>query len=610
MESVNPYQTIFQRVIHACLVIGIVALIGCSGGNNSSGSTSTGGQGGFVDQTPPVITLPQNITVSATNVNGIQKTNLAIATFLSAASAMDNVDGTIVVTNNAPSVFPVGYDWVSFTAVDTAGNNTTATALIHVLSPGTVVYSGTVVDEVGIPVSGAIPFVETNRGGGWAGVASDSNGNFSMQFNAAAFPNEIYFIVGVRDIPAKKLRGAWYNNITFSTSLKKNATHIPIQQPPTNISAQLVLKTGALIHVATNTATASAATVKIYNHFSFHQKTVQAAGANITDFVVPAGSYTVKYEPSWSASGRADTVYWGGTGQTFDPALALPVTAAIAQTQSVSFSDQLMTSTEVSAIATHRINYYRRLLGLTLLTDNAALAQTARNHSNYLQLNQNNPSILGLGAHTETVGFPGFTGVSAQDRYAFVSGVMPTTWWVGDLFYTGSNLLLAVDWFINSVYHQIPLLNSHTALIGTGRANGGWTVINTGTTISTAPHPLYVYPANGQLEVPRAFYNGEMPDPLSGSGLTAPTGPVISMNAPGHSIIVAGASITETASGQNIPLLIIDAASDPNARLTTERVFFFPHQVLKPQTSYTVNVVYTMDGVIRNHVWSFTTGWE
>jgi len=608
MESVNPYQTIFQRVIHACLVIGIVALIGCSGGNNSSGSSSTGGQGGSGDQIAPVITLPQNITVTATSVNGVQKSNQAIVAFINAATATDNVDGIVVVSNNAPAILPVGQDTVVFTASDAAGNSASATAQVNVLAPGMVIYSGTASDSAGIPVSGAIPVVETNNGAFWEGAPSDPQGHFSMVFNPSLYPSENYFLLGVRDLPARKLQEAWYRSATSSTELKQQATQIPIQNPLAQISAQLILKAGGVIQVHTNAANASGANIKIYDRVSHHQKLVRTAGAAITDFVVPAGNYTVKYEPSWLSS--ADTVYWSGAGQTFDPTLAVPVAVVAGQTQAVSFFDQVMTPSEVSAIATRRINYYRQLLALPLLTDDSLLAQTARNHSNYLQLNKSSPSILGLGAHRETVGFLGFTGISAQDRYIFVSSVTPATWSVGENFYTGSDILTAVDWFINSVYHQVPLLHSNTAFIGTGRANGGWTVINMGINFSPATHAMYVYPANGQTDVPPAFYNGEMPDPLLGSGLTTPTGPAISMNAPGHNLLVSAATITETISGAAIPLLILDAANDPNASLSNEHVFVFPHQVLKPQTSYTVNTVYSIDGVVGNRVWSFATGWE
>jgi len=562
-----------------------------------------------IDQIPPVITLPQNITVVATSANGIQKANTAVTAFLNAATAIDNVDGNVMVSNNAPTIIPVGQNAVLFSATDAAGNMATATAYINVLSQGEATYSGIATDATGTPVAGATPVVEINNGATWKGAPTDASGKFSMIFNPSIYPNAVYFQLGVRDLPAKKLQEAWYRSATTSTPLKQHATQIPIQNLPTHFSAQLVLQAGGVIQVHTNAANPSGATIKIYDHFSNHQKVVSTAGVSITEFVLPAGSYTIKYEPTWPSSQQADSVYWSAAGQTFDPAKATPMTIAVGQTRSISFTEQRMTAAEVSTLATSRINHYRQLLGLAPVTNHAQLAQTALNHSTYLKLNSNDPSIAGLGAHTETAALPGFTGISALDRYIFVAGSAPATWSVGENFYTGSDILIAADWFINSVYHQVPLLHGNTAFLGTGRVNGGWTVMNMGTTFSPAQRPLYVYPANGQVDVPTAFYNGEMPDPLLGSGLTAPTGPAISMNAPGHRLIVNAATFTETSSGTAIPLLIIDAASDPNGRLNSGNVFFFPHQVLKQQTSYTVNAVYTLDGIPGNLSWNFTTGW-
>ena len=56
----------------------------------------------------------------------------AIAAFLAGASAVDNVDGTLPVTNDGPAVFPLGETVVTFSATDAAGNLGTATASVTV----------------------------------------------------------------------------------------------------------------------------------------------------------------------------------------------------------------------------------------------------------------------------------------------------------------------------------------------------------------------------------------------------------------------------------------------------------------------------------------------
>jgi len=70
----------------------------------------------------PFISVPVNIVVAATNSSGTTKTQIAIANFLSSATAEDDVDGVISVSHDAPEVFPLGQTTVTFSAMDSHGN--------------------------------------------------------------------------------------------------------------------------------------------------------------------------------------------------------------------------------------------------------------------------------------------------------------------------------------------------------------------------------------------------------------------------------------------------------------------------------------------------------
>ncbi len=85
------------------------------------------------DIEPPVITPPADITVDAQSGSGTLSTHPAIATFLTEATAIDNVDNTVDVTNNAPGQFPEGVTTeVIFSAADNAGNTATASSYVTV----------------------------------------------------------------------------------------------------------------------------------------------------------------------------------------------------------------------------------------------------------------------------------------------------------------------------------------------------------------------------------------------------------------------------------------------------------------------------------------------
>jgi len=105
--------------------------------NDSSGNTGTATAtltvSPYVDSSPPLITAPVDITVEASEATGSPATDTEIADFLAAATATDDVDGTISsVSSNAPDFFPIGATEVTFTASDSAGNTGTANATVTV----------------------------------------------------------------------------------------------------------------------------------------------------------------------------------------------------------------------------------------------------------------------------------------------------------------------------------------------------------------------------------------------------------------------------------------------------------------------------------------------
>lgn len=77
------------------------------------------------DTTPPVITAPSDIVVEATDVSGMQ-----IAIGDATVSDLIGIDST---TNNAPELFYLGNTTITWTTVDTHGNNASANQIISVI---------------------------------------------------------------------------------------------------------------------------------------------------------------------------------------------------------------------------------------------------------------------------------------------------------------------------------------------------------------------------------------------------------------------------------------------------------------------------------------------
>ncbi len=84
------------------------------------------------DQTAPEITAPADGTLAATDASGLASSDASVQAWFATASASDNVDSSMTITNDAPEVLPIGATLVTFTVSDAAGNSASATATVTV----------------------------------------------------------------------------------------------------------------------------------------------------------------------------------------------------------------------------------------------------------------------------------------------------------------------------------------------------------------------------------------------------------------------------------------------------------------------------------------------
>ena len=84
------------------------------------------------DTMPPVVTAPLPVTVEAVDALGTPDTDETIQTFLNGATSIDDVDGPLTPTNDAPAKFPLGITTVTFSAMDAAGNTGSDTSTVTV----------------------------------------------------------------------------------------------------------------------------------------------------------------------------------------------------------------------------------------------------------------------------------------------------------------------------------------------------------------------------------------------------------------------------------------------------------------------------------------------
>jgi alpha-tubulin suppressor-like RCC1 family protein len=106
-----------------------------SGDSNFNGSVSAAEAHTVVDATPPVVTAPEPLTVECNTTGGVLSSEPAIQAWLASASANDDTDGPVAVTNDlAAGLCAVGTTkTVTFSASDAAGNPGTDTSTISVV---------------------------------------------------------------------------------------------------------------------------------------------------------------------------------------------------------------------------------------------------------------------------------------------------------------------------------------------------------------------------------------------------------------------------------------------------------------------------------------------
>jgi hypothetical protein len=246
--------------------------------------------------------------------------------------------------------------------------------------------------------------------------------------------------------------------------------------------------------------------------------------------------------------------------------------------------------------ALDRINRYRDAAGVGPMAAHPALMQTAAGHVAYYDANRGDPALAGLGLHRQVPEAPGFTGVTIRDR-ARAAG------------YAGSRvtenagfgpLAAAVDWYMGTVNHRLPLVHPSALDIGLAySAAAGFGIIDVGLRGDRPEVSLpSVYPADGATDVPTAWDGAETPDPAP--DIQRPLG---------YPVTVAFARPQQV---EWTALELRDADGEP-LEISTPRtdwmraIAIIPHRPLASGRTYAARVEAVVDGSPLTKEWAFTT---
>jgi uncharacterized protein YkwD len=101
------------------------------------------------------------------------------------------------------------------------------------------------------------------------------------------------------------------------------------------------------------------------------------------------------------------------------------------------------------------INRARKAANLEPVTMDESLSRGCERHAEYIARNQGHPSLAGLGMHNEKKDLPGYT--PEGERAGQASDIA-----------TGTDPFSGAEFWINSLYHRIPILDPKLRRIGCG----------------------------------------------------------------------------------------------------------------------------------------------
>ena len=264
------------------------------------------------------------------------------------------------------------------------------------------------------------------------------------------------------------------------------------------------------------------------------------------------------------------------------------------------FVDLDKAAVERQNLALATVNRYRQLAGLTPVTSSTVIHQAALAHAFYTFFNAALPSIRDLGIHKEESSGQGYTGDNVLTRAQHFG--YPQRSMAEVITHRTEPVGAVADW-IDSVYHRIPLLRNDLVELGYGDAYLGPLTVQV---MDLSYHEkasgrVVLYPAPNQVGVPTAFNGNEIPDPVPNASY--PIGYPVTATFDRNATVTIGAFHLRDPSGTDLP----GTTLQPNAPDVENSFAYLGNVPLKPGTTYTADLTYTLNGIPGHRSWQFMT---
>jgi uncharacterized protein YkwD len=244
-----------------------------------------------------------------------------------------------------------------------------------------------------------------------------------------------------------------------------------------------------------------------------------------------------------------------------------------------------------------RVDLYRAAVGLPPVTLDATLSKGCMEHANYMRLNKDSDALVGLNAHVQR---PRLRGASAAGAACGKSA---------DLFFGVSDLEIAVDGWMATLYHRRPILSPTLERIGVGYSklrDGSYMAalmfVDSNSIDVKGKWPVE-YPTDAQSDVPLEF-GDEVPNPVPGGGRAGH--PVTIQFPPYEKITGVRARLTDER-GKDVAFYLSDPEHPATSFGQYGVISLIPTLPLRPKSRYDVRVDAAWNGKPGTWRWSFTT---
>lgn len=239
-----------------------------------------------------------------------------------------------------------------------------------------------------------------------------------------------------------------------------------------------------------------------------------------------------------------------------------------------------------------RINAARSAVGLPALELDPRLSRGCELHARYLHVNRRHAAANGMGMHTEVDGLPG---ASDEGRAAAAVSIITRRDSAGE----------AVEAFLATFYHRIPLLRPGLKRIGIG-ISGRSVVVNAFDGVDAEETDAVPYPAPQAKAVPLEFPL-ELPDPIP-AGAPRPAGFPITLQFPqeGPEVRSARAELRDEA-GRLLKAHLSSPERPATQFSQMNTVCLIPASPLRPGGRYRVSVSGVLGEAPVRKEWSFAT---